>query len=128
MVENQRIRKPYAKACELARHVCQSAFSAAGAQVDVYPGNIVLDELGVTAAEEVRGELERLGIATRQGTHAAALQAYYREKYRTRERSFPNSVVAERLSLALPLYPGMRRADQDRVVAALERLGPGGRA
>jgi dTDP-4-amino-4,6-dideoxygalactose transaminase len=65
--------------------------------------------------------LERDGIATRPGTHAAAGTGYYARKYGfTRER-FPAAAIAERLSLALPLYPGMTDADLERVVDALRR-------
>ena len=64
-------------------------------------------------------ELERQGIATRQGTHAAALQGYYREKYGIRPEHFPNAHLADLLTLALPLYAQLTEAEQDRVVDAL---------
>ena len=64
--------------------------------------------------------LEREGIATRQGTHAAVLAGHFGE----RPERFPNSVVADRLTLALPLYPQLTEDEQGRVVEALGRLGP----
>jgi dTDP-4-amino-4,6-dideoxygalactose transaminase len=63
--------------------------------------------------------LERQGIATRQGTHAAALQSYYVEKYGIRPHEFPNAWAADRLSLALPLYPQLTAGEQETVVDAL---------
>lgn len=70
--------------------------------------------------------LEEQGIATRQGTHAAALTTFYRDKYGLRPEQFPNAHRAELLTLALPLYPQMRPEDQDRVVEALAReFAPG---
>ena len=63
--------------------------------------------------------LEQRGIATRQGTHAAALQQFYREKYGSRPEQFPNAYRADRLSLALPLYAQMTDAEQDEVCEAL---------
>jgi perosamine synthetase len=66
--------------------------------------------------------LEAQGIATRQGTHAPIALDFYAEKYALRVEDFPNAWLADRLSLALPLYPQMTDAEQDRVVAAL-RLG-----
>lgn len=65
--------------------------------------------------------LEEQGIATRQGTHAAALTGYYSRKYSIARESFPHALLAEKLSFALPLYPQMTDAEQDTVVAALSR-------
>jgi perosamine synthetase len=64
--------------------------------------------------------LEREGIATRQGTHAAVLAGQFDEL----SEAFPNSVVSDRLTLALPLYPQMTYEEQEQVVEALRRLGP----
>ena len=66
--------------------------------------------------------LEAEGIATRQGTHAPILQRFYRDRYGLRREDFPQSVLGDRLSLSLPLYPQMTDAEQDRVVEALLRL------
>jgi dTDP-4-amino-4,6-dideoxygalactose transaminase len=67
--------------------------------------------------------LEAQGIATRQGTHAPIALDFYANKYDLRIEAFPNAWIADRLSLALPLYPQMTDEEQDRVVAAL-REGP----
>jgi dTDP-4-amino-4,6-dideoxygalactose transaminase len=66
-------------------------------------------------------QLEARGIATRQGTHAAALQEYYRTKYRIRPDHFPNAWIADRTSLSLPLYAGLSDADQDLVCGEIRR-------
>ena len=63
--------------------------------------------------------LEERGIATRQGTHAPILTEAYRTRYSLRLEDFPNAVLADRLSLGLPLYPQMTDAEQDRVVDEL---------
>jgi dTDP-4-amino-4,6-dideoxygalactose transaminase len=68
---------------------------------------------------ELMMRLEERGIATRQGTHSAVETAYYTEKYGLRPKDFPNSSLADRLTLALPLYPQMTEADQTRVVTEL---------
>lgn len=68
----------------------------------------------------VMSRLEAVGIATRQGTHAAALQGYYRKKYDLSPRQFPNSYLADRLSLSLPLYVQLTDAEQDLVVTELK--------
>ena len=68
--------------------------------------------------------LEAAGIATRQGTHSPILQGFYREKYGLRPEAFPFSAMADGLTLALPLYPQMTDAEQDRVVEALRGFSP----
>jgi dTDP-4-amino-4,6-dideoxygalactose transaminase len=66
-------------------------------------------------------ELERAGIETRQGTHSPVLTAYYSRKYGLRPEQFPNAYAADRLSLALPLYPQMTDDDQAIVVDEIQR-------
>jgi len=65
--------------------------------------------------------LERQGISTRQGTHAAALLGYYAQKYGVRAEQFPNAYFAEQLSLALPLYHGLRDEDIALICQALTK-------
>lgn len=68
--------------------------------------------------------LEERGVATRQGTHAPVLQGFYRNKYGIARDAFPNATLADRLSLTLPLYPGMTDDEQayviDELAAAFE--------
>jgi perosamine synthetase len=73
------------------------------------------------ARNELMRDLERVGIATRQGTHAPVLSGYYARKYDLRPEQFPDAYAADRLSLALPLYPQLTEAEQVRVVTELER-------
>lgn len=68
--------------------------------------------------------LEEEGIATRQGTHAAALVDYYRDRYGLEPADLPRSWICDRLTLTLPLFPQMSDADADRVAEALRRHGP----
>jgi dTDP-4-amino-4,6-dideoxygalactose transaminase len=64
--------------------------------------------------------LEAKGITTRQGTHAPVILGYYTEKYHLRPEQFPHAYLADRLSLALPLYVQMTDAEQELVVQALQ--------
>jgi dTDP-4-amino-4,6-dideoxygalactose transaminase len=77
----------------------------------------------VDALHERRNELmlrlEQRGIATRQGTHAPVILDVYAQRYGLRREEFPNAVIADRLTLALPLYPQLTDADQERVVSEL---------
>lgn len=63
--------------------------------------------------------LESVGIATRQGTHAPVLLDVYRDKYGLRAEDFPNAVIADRLSLTLPVAVQMSDADVECVVQEL---------
>lgn len=74
---------------------------------------------------ELMARMETDGVSTRQGTHAAHLQGYYREKYGIAPGAFPNSWIADRLSISLPIYAQMTEAEQDEVVAALRRAFEG---
>jgi len=68
--------------------------------------------------------LDHLGIATRQGTHAPPHLEFYANKYRIRPQDFPNSWIADRLSLALPLFPGMTESELTYVIDALRSYDP----
>jgi dTDP-4-amino-4,6-dideoxygalactose transaminase len=65
--------------------------------------------------------LEKEGIMTRQGTHAAALAGYYADKYSFRPENYPNAFLAEKLTISLPLYFGMNPSDVNFIGTALDR-------
>jgi perosamine synthetase len=71
----------------------------------------------------VMQRLEEQGIATRQGTHAPVATGYYSLRYGLRAEEFPNAVLADRLSLSLPLYPQLSDDEQESLVAALRAAG-----
>jgi dTDP-4-amino-4,6-dideoxygalactose transaminase len=77
-----------------------------------------LDELA-DARLALMDRLEARGIATRQGTHAPVIQTFYAEKYGLRPEDFFHAVAADRLSIALPLFPALEPHEQERVVAEL---------
>lgn len=60
--------------------------------------------------------LEQAGIATRPGTHAVHMLGFYRDTYCIRPEDFPNAFIADRLTLALPLYAQLTSAEQDYVI------------
>ena len=53
-------------------------------------------------------KLEEMTIATRQGTHAVHTLGYYKNKNNFKDEDFLMSYAADRLSIALPLYAGMK--------------------
>jgi dTDP-4-amino-4,6-dideoxygalactose transaminase len=63
--------------------------------------------------------LEAAGIATRPGTHAVHTLGFYRRKYDIQPEDLPNSLIADRLTIALPLYAQMTPAEQDYVLEHL---------
>lgn len=65
--------------------------------------------------------LQQKGIAVRQGTHAVHTTARYRGTHRLEPASLPGALTADRLSVALPLFPQMTGEEQDYVVAQLAR-------
>lgn len=65
-------------------------------------------------------KLEEKGVSVRQGTHAVHTVKYYREKYRLSDHDLPMAYVADRLSVALPLYCGITQDAQERVVRELK--------
>ena len=67
-------------------------------------------------------ELERRGVATRQGTHSPILTTFYASRYDLRPEGFPQSVLADRLGLALPLFPQMTDEEQETVVRELRAV------
>ena len=66
-------------------------------------------------------DLEAQGIATRQGTHSPVIQSYYAEKYCLVPEQFPNAYIADRLTLALPMYVQLTEEEQDRVCQELRK-------
>ena len=71
---------------------------------------------------EIMASLEEQGIITRQGTHAAALVDYYKNKYAIKPEHYPNAYLAECLSITFPLYFGITSDEIDTVVREIAEL------
>lgn len=71
---------------------------------------------------ELMLSLKAKGISTRQGTHAVSALGYYKKKYGIESEKFPNSLIADHLTIALPLYAQMTDEEQDYVVDNLKRV------
>lgn len=65
--------------------------------------------------------MENVGIAMRQGTHAPVLLGYYARKYKLDPTKYPASLMADKLSLTLPLFVQMKESEQERVVEELSK-------
>jgi len=67
-------------------------------------------------------KLEEKGISTRQGTHAVHTLTYYKQKYNLKEWDYPNSFIADRLSIALPLYAEMKEKEFDYIIENIKAI------
>ena len=65
--------------------------------------------------------LKEKGISTRSGTISPSIQQFYKNKYKYQPEDFPNSYIADRLSITLPLYAQMTEKDQNRVIRGLKK-------
>jgi perosamine synthetase len=72
----------------------------------------------------VMDTLQGAGISTRPGTHAVHMLGFYSLKYNLHPEDFPNSYMADRLSLTLPLSAQMTEDEQQYVVDAVRRIVP----
>ena len=68
---------------------------------------------------QLMAHLQECGIATRQGTHAPPHLEYYADKYNIKPHNYPASWLADRLTMALPLYPGITEEQLAHVVSQI---------
>ena len=66
--------------------------------------------------------MKQRNIGTGLHYRAAHLYPYYREHYGFKPGDFPNAESISDRIVSLPLFPGMRDADQDRAIAAMADL------
>jgi dTDP-4-amino-4,6-dideoxygalactose transaminase len=78
----------------------------------------------VGTRERLFAHLHDNGIAAVQAAQSMAAVAYYRNKYGWKPGDFPNALMADQTSMALPIYPGLTESDQDSVAAALRSFIP----
>lgn len=71
----------------------------------------------------LQSTLEEHGVMTRQGTHAPILLDCFAEKYDLKPEDFPGATIADSLSIALPLYPGLSSNDLQTVIDELKQFG-----
>jgi len=69
---------------------------------------------------QVMDELEELGVATRQGTHAVHTLGFYKNKYHLENGKYLNSYAADRLSITLPVYAEMNETEFAYVIEKLK--------
>lgn len=72
---------------------------------------------------KIMAELEEKGVATRQGTHAPVLTDFYSRRYGFKKDQFPNSLLAERVSLSLPIYAQISEEELTWVCSQIKEIG-----
>lgn len=61
-------------------------------------------------------DLQNAGVSTRPATHAVHMLSFYREKYGLAPMDFPKAYAANDCSISLPLFHGLTRNEQERIV------------
>lgn len=79
-----------------------------------------IDQLNLKR-NQLMNTLEKQGIATRQGTHAVHTLGYYKTKYKLHEEDFLMSYLADRLSIALPLYADMTHEEFTYIIDNIKK-------
>lgn len=83
---------------------------------------------GPGAAEAMRlGLLKHLagrGVASVQAAQAMQTIGFYRSKYGWKPGDFPIALRADKASVALPIYPGLSRQDQEYVIESVRSFQP----
>ena len=70
---------------------------------------------------EWMNRLFQAGISTRPATHAVHMLSFYRLKYDLKPRDFPNAWTANDCSISLPLFHGMTKQEQDKVIETVKK-------
>jgi len=83
---------------------------------------IVDPQAAPRSRNEIMDILNERGIATRPGTHAVHMLAYYRERFGFRASDYPGAQYANDQSMAIPLHNLMVPDDYHYVVNALKNI------
>lgn len=68
--------------------------------------------------------LQGNGVSTRPGTHAVHMLGYYKTKYDLSSEDCPNSWIADRCSLAFPLFPNMTEEEFEYIASLIRKYKP----
>jgi perosamine synthetase len=62
------------------------------------------------------------GISTRPGTHAVHNLHFYKEKYNINQEKYLNSLIADKCSVALPIFPSLKDEEFDYIIDNIKRF------
>jgi len=82
------------------------------------PEKITINNLDIINAKrnEFMDYLFEKGISTRPGTHAVHNLKYYKEKYGIEPGVYLNSLIADKCSIAFPIYPSLKDDELDYII------------
>ena len=60
------------------------------------------------------------GISTRPGTHAVHNLQYYMEKYKISPQDYPESYIADKCSVAFPIFPSLSEAELEYIINSIK--------
>jgi dTDP-4-amino-4,6-dideoxygalactose transaminase len=85
------------------------------------PGKIKLENVNKINKQrnEFMDYLQSNGISTRPGTHSIHLLKYYKDKYKFEPEDFPNALIADKCSIALPLFPGLMKKELEYIFSKI---------
>jgi len=72
---------------------------------------------------DIMQRLEEQGIATRPGTHAVHMLAYYRQRFGLSAGDYPGARDCAEQTMAIPLHNRMSAEDYEYVAACLRQIG-----
>lgn len=85
------------------------------------------EKITIENVEEVNKERNKFmdylfekGISTRPGTHAVHNLQYYKEKYKINSLDYSKSYIADRCSIALPIYPSLSDEEFEYIITAIK--------
>lgn len=73
------------------------------------------------ARNEFMDYLFQKGISTRPGTHAVHNLEYYKNKYGLKSENYLNSYIADKCSIALPIYPSLKEEESNYIIDCIKR-------
>lgn len=68
--------------------------------------------------------LQQNGISTRPGTHAVHMLKYYAGKYSIKPEDFPNAAIADKCSIAFPLFQSMTDEEFEYIIKTIKSFSP----
>jgi dTDP-4-amino-4,6-dideoxygalactose transaminase len=102
-------------------HTYQSYVLLIGGEQLTFMGNGNIDKWQ-NVRDAIMFKLSERGIATRQGTSAVHTLGFYTKKYGYQAGDFSKSLLAERLSISLPIYAGMSEHEQQYVIDSVAEV------
>lgn len=84
-----------------------------------YQSYVILDKMGKEHRNHIMELLSAHQIQSRPGTLSVHRLDYYKNKYNIPESSFPIAAMCEDQSITLPIYYGMTKEEQERVIHIL---------